>query len=176
MNRTILFAITLAAVFSVAMVAPVSAASSGFLDIKNVEQGEDSFKITTKSAIPQKNAGAFGYGLVDLDTGVVLAATSHGGILDSDGQDDADDGSFHTHLVQLTAPNAVCSADGAAFQVASVTQNEIGEASVRGNTITVSELTEELPGADGFVSFTLSVPTGDTADGVCVHPAEVFPL
>ena len=176
MNKTIIFAITLAAVLSVALIAPVSAASSGFLDIKNVEQEEDSFKITTKSAIPQKNAGAFGYGLVDLDTGVVLAATSHGGILDSDGQDDADDGSFHTHSVQLTSPNTVCSDDGAAFQVASVTQNEIGEASVSGNTITVSELTEDLPGADGFVSFTLSVPTGDTADGVCVHPVEVFEI
>jgi len=174
MTKTVLLAITLAAVFSVAMIAPVSAVSSGFLDIKKVDEGENSFKITTKSAIPKKNGGAFGYGLVDLDNGQVIAATSHAGVLDSDGQDDANDGSFHTHLVQLQAPNTVCSDDGAAFQVASVSQEEVGEAFVRGNTITVSEVTEELPGADGYVSFTLSIPTGDTADGVCVHPVEVF--
>jgi len=175
MTRTILFAITLAAVFSVAMVAPISAVSSGFLDIKKVEEGEDSFKITTKSAIPKKNAGAFGFGKIDLDTGMVLGATGHGGIKDSNAQVDASDGSFHTHKVQLTGPNGVCTDDGAAFQVLSVSEDEIGEATVRGNTITVSGLTEELPGADGFVSFTLSVPTGDPADGVCVHPVEVFP-
>ncbi len=174
MTNTILFAITLAAVFSVAMVAPVSAVSSAFLDIKKVDEGENSFKITTKTAIPKKGAGPFGYGLVDLDSGKVIAATSHAGVLDSDGQDDADDGSFHTHLVQLTTPNAVCTADGADFQVDSVSQAEVGDSSVKGNKLTVSNITEELPGADGYVSFTLSIPTGNPADGVCVHPVEVF--
>jgi len=169
MTKTILFAITLAAVFSVAMVAPVSAASSGFLDIKKAELGEDSYKITTKSAIPKKNAGAFGYGLIDTDTFSVIAVTTHGGVgPDSETQTDAGDGVFHTHLVQLTFENPNCD-----IAVETASFEEVGEASVRGNTLTVTGITPELAG-NTFVSFTLSVPTGDPVDAICVHPVEFF--
>lgn len=151
------------------MVAPISAASSAFLDIKKAESGEDSYKITTKSAIPKKNAGAFGYGLIDTETFSVVAVTTHGGVgPDSETQNDAGDGVFHTHLVQLTEDNPNCD-----IAVASASFAEVGEASVRGNTLTVTDITAELTG-DTFVSFTLSVPTGDPADAICVHPVEFF--
>ncbi len=161
--------ISLAAVFAVSMaILPATASDASFLDIlgTKVSANQNSAQITTAATIPTDgNSGLFGYG-IGAENGV-LGITSHGGVgPDSEGQDDSDDASFHTHLVTATpskqCPNGVL--------VTSASFEEVGNAHVAGNKITVSNIDNDATGelAEDAFSFTLG-PTKN-GKGLCVNP------
>lgn len=56
-------------------------------------------RVETAGEIPEDGSGgAFGYGILSNDGDAVIVATTHGGVLDSEEQDDASDPIMHTHL------------------------------------------------------------------------------
>ena len=99
--------ISLAAIFGIAMIAsPIGAEAMGsFLDIKKAKVTVDSTefekaKIETKATVEE--TGAYGYGIISgAGLEAIAVSTTHGGVLDSEAQVDANDASFHNHYVAL---------------------------------------------------------------------------
>ncbi|HET6517881.1 MAG TPA: hypothetical protein VFG25_06660 [Nitrosopumilaceae archaeon] len=170
MNSRAILGISLAAFFAVSMtILPVTASDSSFLDIVGVKisANQNSAQITTAASIPTDGtSGLFGYGIPAANG--VLGITSHGGAFDSEGQDDADDASFHTHLVTATpskqCPNGVL--------VTSASFEEVGNANVAGNKITVANIDNDATGELGDPSDAFSFTLGPTKNGkgLCVNP------
>lgn len=70
-----------------------------------IEKNGDSMTANLKALglIPLKGeSGAVGYGLItDKGTDAIIVSTTHGGVLDSETQDDANDPIWHNHIVKL---------------------------------------------------------------------------
>jgi hypothetical protein len=162
MNKTVLMATTLSALFAVSMFSFAFAAGHLTIVDSSVEQqGTYTATVQVSANIPIDGSGDnFGYAWFT-DNGA-LVATSHPIAVDSVGQHSDED--FHTHLVQLgNTPD--CASD---LAVDSLTKREVGRTSIDGDTLTINNIPSGQTGvvADGALAFTLTVEN----DRVCVNP------
>jgi len=168
MNSKTILGISLAAVFAVSMaILPATASDASFLDIlgTKVSAKQNSAQITTAATIPTDgNSGLFGYGIGAANG--VLGITSHGEAFDSEAQIDADDASFHTHLV-TAEPSKQCP-DG--VLVTSASFEEVGNANVAGNKITVANIDNDATGELGENAFSFTLGPTKNGKGLCVNP------
>lgn len=193
MNGKIL--IPAVAALAVAMFAAPTLASAvdDFLNITDnkIEVKETiEAKLETGDDIPTD--GAFGYGLLTGDTSDagalitgVIVATTHGGVLDSEDQENAADPIWHNHLVDLTvadpgvcAPNTNLGQFGSpALEVAAITFESPGEVNVDENRIKIEEIPftfdGTLPPVLGGAPVTIS-PGGDVTLAVSFTLKPVF--
>ncbi|MBA4718408.1 MAG: hypothetical protein HRO68_04690 [Nitrosopumilus sp.] len=109
-NTKKILTISLAAIFGIAMIASPTGvdAMGSFLDVKKAKIVTDSSefekaKFSTKAQITTDGTGgAFGFGVISgAGLEAIAVTTTHGGVLDSIAQIDANDASFHNHYVAL---------------------------------------------------------------------------
>lgn len=195
MNSKQLFVVMAAAsLVATLMLAPVLAsATNGFLHVirskivvDNTEQ-ELEAKFVTESDIPKDGSGgAFGYGVLTSQTdvdGTVLVTTTHGGVLDSEDQSDANDPEWHNHYVRL-AEDTDGHCDG--LEVVDITWESPGRDFERDNRALMGDVPMSFTGTHSLdrdreisfeagapvagVSFTLEpVFEDDTLVAVCVN-------
>ena len=177
MTKTIILGISIAAIFTIAMIAsPLLAFATGHLTITEAEAEEDDgfweVEIETAADIPTDGtAAAFGYGVIG-STGI-LVATTHGGV----GPDHPDqltqaDPVFHTHVVTL-GPNGGCPDN---LAVATIVDPSF-PIEVDDDELEIEDVPTSAAGTltGPFASFNLSV-LGDPASptAVCVNDLSTF--
>lgn len=131
-----LIAIGILGVFAastVILAQPISSTVEDFLDVINADvnvKPNDRLdaRVETAGDIPEDGSGgAFGYGILTDDGDAVIAATTHGGVLDSEEQDDASDPIWHNHLVVLETGTDECGDD---FKVDQITFESPGSVNI----------------------------------------------
>jgi len=123
-----------------------------------------SFTLTANAPVdaPITAGTLFGYGYGAFQaSGDIVAVASHPGLLDSTAQTSANDPSLHTHGVVLKSSEGCPSGTA----VSSLTLDEVGESSISGNTLTVSNVPTDDPFIGQVVSFYLTVAFPE----VCVN-------
>lgn len=158
-TKTIL-GILLAAVFAVSMMMlPISATST----IQEVEESTSNGKtlvLTADSSIDVVNFSGFAFPTQNGFLGI----TSHGGVLDSVGQDNKDDASFHTHFVKAEA-STNCP-DG--VQVTHASKNTVGDVTTLDNVLVVSSANLGLTGDVTGDAFAFTLDSGPNG-ALCLH-------
>jgi hypothetical protein len=184
---------------STVVLAPAIASTvEDFLNIINAEvkiKNNDKLdaKIEAEADIPEDGSGgAAGYGILTAEDALIVS-TTHGGVYDSQEQDDADDPVWHNHLVTLNTESEECGDDP---QVNEITFESPGKVNINGERAQLKnvptegfeatnvdrpafdaddiELGDEItlePGTDvqDVVSFVLEPQSdGDVIDAVCV--------
>jgi hypothetical protein len=160
-SMTILTASLVVVLTTMMAVTPAFAAS--YLSISKAEVTKHTLEIQTGANIPKDGSGgAFGYAVFGQNG--LIAVTTHKGILDSDGQKNANDASFHTHIVQLNTNSGNCASQ---IQVVSASEDTVGKLKVQNNHVQVVEIPQSAVGklSKTVVSFTLSVENG----AICVN-------
>ena len=115
---------------------PVVSASSSELKRAAIE--------TADAAPTDGSSGAFGYGIVfvdsagNLDLSNIIVSTTHKGVQDSEAQVDANDASFHNHYVSLTNNQNDAKCPG--LEVVDITFTQPGSTSVSGSTVTLADV------------------------------------
>src|SRR3990172_11183794 len=101
MTKAIIVGATMFAILSIFMTSSAFAANpnNGHLDLTSSTFSGNSATITTAGSVNGGHPGAYGYGII-ADNGIV-AVTTHAGGDDSARQANANQPSFHVHLVQV---------------------------------------------------------------------------
>ena len=158
-------AASLVAAFVASVLAfPLAGAVGDFLAIKiattQSETNELQAELVTHGLIPKDGSGgAFGYGIL---TGAgldgIIVATTHGGVLDSAIQKNANDPVWHNHFVKLASQGACGGGPG----VVDITFESPGKVNVNGNSIQLRDIPSTFTGTDALsgLSTTISPGTG----------------
>lgn len=163
-ERLLILAIGILGVFatSTVILAPAIASTvEDFLNIRNAEvkiKNNDKLdaKIEAEADIPEDGSGgAAGYGILTTEDAVIVT-TTHGGVYDSQEQDDADDPVWHNHLVTLESNSEECGDDP---KVKELTLESPGRVNVHGE---IAQL-KNVP-TDDFEATNVDRPTTDEED------------
>ncbi len=96
--------------------------------------------------------GAFGYGILTAEgLDAVIVTTTHGGVHDSELQEDASDPVWHNHFVALTSESDNCGDD---LEIESITYESPGEVSIEDNTADLRDIPASFTGTEVVPSFT----------------------
>ena len=159
-TKTIL-GISLAA-FAVVMMIPAFAAGNPLATAASVEN-HGTWTVTIKTDNPVVTGPGLNYGYAVFGAKGALAIVTHPAAVDSVAQH-SNVAAFHTHLVTVEGTSDCTS--GLAVKTATI--NEVGNLSIAGNTITVTNVPQGLTGelTNHVVSFDISLENGR----VCVNP------
>lgn len=96
--------------------------------------------------------GAFGYGILTTEgLDAVVVTTTHGGVHDSELQEDASDPVWHNHFVALTSESENC---GDNLEIESITYESPGGVSIEDNTADLRDIPASFTGTEVVPSFT----------------------
>jgi hypothetical protein len=118
-ERLSILAIGILGVFATSTVVLAPAIASTIEDFLNIRDAEVKIKdndeldakIEAEEDIPEDGSGgAAGYGILTAEDALIVT-TTHGGVYDSQEQDDADDPVWHNHLVTLDSDSEECEDD-----------------------------------------------------------------
>ena len=154
MNSKIILEISLSAVFAIGMLSMplgIADAMGSFLDVKKTTVLTDSSEVekaifNTKAKIPTDGSGgAFGYGYITTDPEraedgetVVAVTTTHGGVPDSEAQENAADPVWHNHYVALVQLDEDDKCPG--LEVKDITFEEPGDVDVKNKIASMEDV------------------------------------
>lgn len=173
-TAVILSALVAVSLFSAfAFVAPAVTASSLQNHVKNAHTFSTS---ETTSAILQTNdvikaEGAYGFGiLTEKGLDGVMVATTHGGVLDSEVQVDANDPAWHTHYVKLgQGVSGLC---GENPEVVDITFQAPGYLATKNKMMVLKNLPATFNGTSSLSGNGLTVEPGTTVGNVVAFSLE----
>src|SRR3989442_2817833 len=162
-------AASLVAAFVASVLAfPLAGAVGDFLAIKiaitQSETNELEAELVTHGLIPKDGSGgAFGYGIL---TGAgldgIIVATTHGGVLDSAIQKNANDPVWHNHFVKLASQGACGGGPG----VVDITFESPGKVKVNGNSIQLRDIPSTFTGTDALTGLPTTITPGTNVQNV----------
>ena len=147
---------------AVLMMVPAFATGNPIATTASVEQ-HGTWTVTIQTNGPVVTGTGMNYGYAVFGANGALAIVTHPAAVDSVAQHN-DVGAFHTHLV--TVETTTDCSSGTAVKTATI--NEVGNLSIVGNTITVTNVPNGLTGelTNHVVSFDITLENGR----VCVNP------
>ena len=171
MTKAIIVGATMFAILSIFMTSSAFAANpnNGHLDLTSSTFSGNSATITTAGSVNGGHPGAYGYGII-ADNGIV-AVTTHAGGDDSARQANANQPSFHVHLVQVGGATLVQCPSGAPLIVTGIA--DLGaNLKIKNNSVQLTNIDTASSGAlaGPTVAFLLSFEAG----GVCVTPTDLI--
>jgi hypothetical protein len=137
--------------------ASTSNGDDDYLDIREATIDADSdemqaFLETHGHISTTGDEGAFGYGILTTEgLDAVVVTTTHGGVHDSELQEDASDPVWHNHFVALTSESDNC---GDNLEIESITYESPGEVSIEDNTADLRDIPASFTGTQVVPSFT----------------------
>ena len=156
-------AASLVAAFVASVLAfPLAGAVGDFLAIKiattQSKTNELEAKLVTHGLIPKDGSGgAFGYGiLTSAGLDGIIVATTHGGVLDSAVQTNADDPVWHNHFVKLASQAACNGGPG----VVDITFESPGKVNVNGNSIQLRDIPSTFTGTNALTGLSTTITPG----------------
>ena len=162
-------AASLVAAFVASVLAfPLAGAVGDFLAIKiaitQSETNELEAELVTHGLIPKDGSGgAFGYGIL---TGAgldgIIVATTHGGVLDSAIQKNANDPVWHNHFVKLASQGACGGGPG----VVDITFESPGKVNVNGNSIQLRDIPSTFTGTNALNGLPTTITPGTSVQNV----------
>jgi len=162
-------AASLVAAFVASVLAfPLAGAVGDFLAIKiattQSETNELEAELVTHGLIPKDGSGgAFGYGIL---TGAgldgIIVATTHGGVLDSAIQKNANDPVWHNHFVKLASQDACGGGPG----VVDITFESPGKVNVNGNSIQLRDMPSTFTGTNALTGLPTTITPGTNVQNV----------
>jgi len=170
MNSKTILGISFAAVFVVIIATPTAFAANpanGHLDLVSSTFSGSSATITTAGSVYGGQPGAYGYGIFAANG--IVAVTTHAGGDDSARQANANDPSFHVHLVQAGTPTIAQCPSGAPLIVTGIA--DLGaNLKIKNNSVQLTNIDTASSGAlaGPTVAFQLSFEAG----GVCITPTD----
>src|SRR3989441_8953024 len=167
-SKTLVVA-TLAAAFVASVLAvPLADAVGSFLAIRTAivqpETNELQAKLVTHGLIPKDGSGgAFGYGiLTSAGLDGIMVATTHGGVLDSAIQKNANDPVWHNHFVKLASQGACGGGPG----VVDITFESPGKVKVNGNSIQLRDIPSTFTGTNALTGLPTTITPGTSVQNV----------
>src|SRR3989304_8598055 len=171
MTKAIIVGATMFAILSIFMTSSAFAANpnNGHLDLTSSTFSGNSATITTAGSVNGGHPGAYGYGIFAA-SGIVAVTTNAGGD-DSARQANANQPSFHVHLVQVGGATLVQCPSGAPLIVTGIAD--------LGANLKIKNNSVQLTNIDTVSSGTLTGPTvafllSFEAGGVCVTPTDLI--
>jgi hypothetical protein len=171
MTKTLLLAASIFAVLSFFMTSAAFAANptGGHLDLTSSTFSGNTATITTAGSVYGGQPGAYGYGIVA--TNGIVGVTTHAGGDDSQRQANANQPSFHVHLVQAGAATLAQCPSGAQLIVTGIIDLD--------SNLKIKNKSIELTNIDTATSGTLTGPTvafllSFEAGGVCITPTDLI--
>lgn len=164
MTKTVLLGTSIVVVFAVLVTSYAYASDGSFLDITSVSVSGNQATITTAAAVNSGQPAGYGYSIV-AGNGLV-SVTSHAGADDSATQKNANDPSFHVHLLQVGAASAADCPSGAPLKV-TAGQDLSATLKIRNTSIQLTNIDTATSGAltTGSVSYLITLE-----NAVCVSP------
>jgi len=162
-------AASLVAAFVASVLAfPLASAVGDFLAIQiattQSKTNELEAQLITHGLIPKDGSGgAFGYGIL---TGAgldgIIVATTHGAVLDSAVQKNANDPAWHNHFVKLASQDACGGAPG----VVDITFESPGKVKVHGNSIQLRDIPSTFTGTNALTGLSTTITPGTNVQNV----------
>lgn len=124
--------------------------------------------LTSDNEIAQDGSkGAMGIAIIS-DKGFesIVVSTTHGGVLDSEKQTNADDPVWHNHFVKLVVNNSTSSKCGSNPQVEGLTFQSPGDLSVNNTNLQLSNIPHKFDAINSLDNNSLSFEQGNTVDKV----------
>ena len=167
-SKTFVVASLVAAFVASALALPLAAAVGDFLTIKiaTTQSVTDKLeaKLITHGLIPKDGSGgAFGYGiLTSAGLDGIIVATTHGGVLDSAIQKNANDPVWHNHFVKLASQGACGGGPG----VVDITFESPGKVNVNGNSIQLRDIPSTFTGTNALTGLPTTITPGTNVQNV----------
>ena len=167
-SKTFVVASLAVAFVASVLVFPLAGAVGDFLAIKlattHSEEKELEAKLITHGLIPKDGSGgAFGYGiLTSAGLDGIIVATTHGGVLDSEVQKNANDPVWHNHFVKLESQVACGGGPG----VADITFESPGKVKVQGNNLQFKDIPKTFTGTNALSGLPTTITPGTNVQNV----------
>lgn len=124
--------------------------------------------LTSNNEIVQDGSnGAIGIAIItDKGFESIVASTTHGGVLDSEKQINADDPAWHNHFVKLAINNSTDSKCGNNPQVEELTFQSPGDLSINNTDMRISNIPLKFDATNSLDNKSLSFEQGNSIDKV----------